>query len=146
MNRIIFTICLGWLTCVPNGVMAAEKTPDRYKDDAAIVLVNPGNIVSTYAEFKSAVEQTMLTIPADKHFVLTDIQGMASVEIKEGDVTKIKVQLGYSPDINSRLQNSITFQTGIVFRPGTKVVVYPFPFGMGLDSSYGYITLAGYFY
>jgi len=126
--------------------MAADKAPGIPGETAPVVSIAPGNMVSAYAAFTSAVEQTMLTVPADKHFVLTDIIGMASIEIKEEDVTKVKAQLGYSPDKVTLYPNLISLRTGIVFSPKTKVVVYPFPVGIGLDSSYGYVTLSGYYF
>ncbi|MDW7773246.1 MAG: hypothetical protein SCH71_10190 [Desulfobulbaceae bacterium] len=126
--------------------MAADKAPGIPETPESVISITPGNMVSAYAVFTSAVEQTMLIVPAEKHFVLTDIIGMASIEIKEGDVTKVKTQLGYSPDKVTLYPNLIRFRTGIVFSPGTNVVVYPYPIGIGLDSSYGYVTLSGYYF
>jgi hypothetical protein len=146
MNRILCTVCLGWLILSTTGGMTAEGTPGITETPAAVASVIPGNNVSAYAVFTSAVEQTMLVVPDDKHFVLTDIIGMASIEIREGDVTKIKVQLGCSPDKNAIYSPPVSLRSGIVFGPGTKVVVHPYPVGIGLDSSYGYVTLSGFYY
>jgi len=146
MNRILFIACIGWFICITTGVMAADKAAGIAGEADPVVSIAPGNMVSAYAAFTSAVEQTMLIVPADKHFVLTDIIGMALIEIKEEEVTKVKIQLGCSPDKGTLYPNAISFRTGIVFNPGAKVVVYPYPVGIGLDSSYGYVTLSGYYF
>ena len=146
MKKIFSRICLGGLILVLTFATAFDKVSATSGETAAVSPVDPGNIVSAYAGFNSAVEETLLTVPADKHFVLTDIIGMASIEIKQGNITKLKVRLGYSPDKNTRYANSISIGTGIVFSPGTKVVVFPYPVGLGMDTSYGYITMSGYYF
>ena len=107
---------------------------------------SPTNMFSSFVQFQSALEETVLKVPADTYFILTDLIGLASIEVREGKDKKLKIQLGYSPAKNEeRFPAAVSLKTGIVFRPGTEVVVFPFPVGLGRDSHYGYVTLSGYF-
>lgn len=147
MKKLLSTLCLGGLFFITPATFAADKVTTAPDQTAANSSAAPGNMVSVFARFNSAAEQTLLKVPADKHFVLTDIIGMASIEINQDNITRVKVQLGYSPDKNSATyQNPVSISTGIVFNPGTEVIAYPYPVGLGKQSLYGYITISGYFF
>lgn len=148
MKRILYTLCISGILLFTSAAVAAEGgTVVPQGDKAAPAAAVPADMFSAYVKLTSAAEETLLTVPADRHFVLTDIVGMASIEIKQGNKTKLKVQLGYSPDKNSGIyQSSVNLKTGIVFDPGTEVVVYPFLVGMGKQAVYGHITLSGYYF
>jgi hypothetical protein len=114
------------------------------------VYIDPTNIVSAYHNWGTENSAaTLLTVPANKHFVLTDIVGMADVGIFEDNTKRTHVRVGglfLSSDGNIAYPNPITISSGIVFGPGSKVQVGPNSISSGLPNFYGYVTLSGYYY
>ena len=114
------------------------------------VYIDPSNIVSAYHNWgTTASSEIFLTVPANKHFVLTDIVGMADIRIFEDNTTKMDVRVGglfLSTNGNIAYPNPITLSAGIVFGPGSKVQVVPNSISSGLSNYYGSVTLSGYYY
>lgn len=122
------------------------------------VYVDPRNIVSAYYKWPKKNSDpsphspiVFLTVPANKHFVLTDIAGYAEVEILENAIPKIRVRVGgvtlrgdYQP-----YPVSITLSSGVVFGPETEVRAVSHKVEYYSENAtyyFGHVTISGYYY
>ena len=63
------------------------------------VYIDPANIVSFYHEWLTGsageyVTDIIFTVPADNHFVLTNLAAVAFITLYENDTPKLKIQVG----------------------------------------------------
>ena len=148
LHRILPLIA-SFLIILPSIVSAADKVV-VIPLGGTNVYIDPTNIVSAYHNWgTSPSAATLLTVPDNKHFVLTDIVGMADVGIFEDTTKKTHVRVGgvlLSTDGNIAYPNPITFSSGVVFNPGATIQVVPNSISSGLPNYYGYVTLSGYYY
>ena len=112
---------------------------------STVSAVNPSmesvELVSAFVEFgKRGGVATALTVPDNKRFVLTNLQGDSEKRwsLSENDTIKSKFTLGgfYHGQNGSRYLHAINYQSGISFAPRTKV-------NISIEGE-GYITISGY--
>ena len=126
---VLAIISIGLIYVIPKYVLAdfyVIPTGTRYKHP---------EIVSAF-KYLTISKTAMMTVPAGKTFILTDIvsHGFAVVDLFEDDTHKTRVYLHAGPPPVL----SIHFQSGIPFASGTDVVAS----NRGSNED---ITIAGYF-
>jgi len=101
--------------------------------------------VSAYIQISQIADYTIMSIPNDKQFILTDIVGSsfggassANIYVKEDTTKKLLVILKWGASYG---MDSISFSSGIPFSPGTNVVISNLQTGNPYDLS---ITITGY--
>jgi hypothetical protein len=104
------------------------------------VYIDPRNIVSFYNSLGDGIK-VIFTVPADKHFVLTDIIGQGDLSLFENNTRKLMTKLGFIAHDNRQYPTTITLSSGIVFAPGAEVGVSGSSY-----SPYGDFTFSGYYY
>ena len=112
------------------------------------VYIDPRNIVSVYANPTiDADPSVVLTVPSDKHFVLTDITGSTAIHVYENDTIKLHAKVGgYFKDstLIFGYPQSITISSGVVFSSGSQVKVKCS--GVAYEYYTHEVTLSGYYY
>jgi hypothetical protein len=124
--------------------------PQYVSADFYVVPVAPRfthlEVVSAFvAGIDQGDDHTLMTVPAGKKFILTDIAISAQavpeikVFIKENSTAKFYF-LKKTVDQTAGDMGSISFKSGIPFAPGTSVVMNP---NMSVDNGV-YVTITGY--
>lgn len=135
-------------------LMFIAATSIAYSADKVVVVpmgssantvgVDPSDIVSFYISLGNDEEKAVLTVPSDKKFMLTDIQGHGDVVIKEDNSIKNSVWLHdwteHVPGQFTLSEQTVNFNSGIPFASGTALNAG------NLETSPAYITISGYYF
>jgi hypothetical protein len=136
MKNMFVACTLAVLILCNSSLQAAEKVV-VVPLGGTNVYIDPRNIVDAYGMVlaSSFTTVTLLTVPVDKHFVLTDIVGEVSspVTFYENKTRKLTLNsLGSEGN-----GYSVTLSSGIVFAPSSEVKI------RGDDAV---VTISGYYY
>ena len=136
MKNIFAIVTLAILLLCSSSLQAAEKVV-VVPLGGTNVYIDPRNIVDAYGIVlkSSFTTVTLLTVPADKHFVMTDIVGEVGSPVTFYENKTRKLTLN-SLGTEGR-GYTVTLSSGIVFAPDSEVKI------RGDDAV---VTISGYYY
>lgn len=111
------------LSLLVSNVYAADKVVVVPLIGDTNYLIEPANLVDFFVDFNSTPDTvTAYTVPDDKVFVLTDMDGIActpDVILSENSTTKLQIRFGTGSD--GVVSTSKSFRSGITFSSGSNV-------------------------